>query len=62
MRTEPVETYRGVLIYKDTMSRDRTHRSRSAFRCSANGTDHSAEDLTTIKRLIDRDRERGRSN
>jgi hypothetical protein len=61
MRTEPVETYRGLLIFEDT-PKDRASGKVRGFRCTANGRQLKAETLAAIKALIDRDQTRGRSD
>jgi hypothetical protein len=51
MKTEPVETYRGTLIYQD-----RLPDGRSQFRCTVNGKQIQTQTLNAMREELDRER------
>jgi hypothetical protein len=52
MATEPVQTYRGVLIYQET---NRAHDGKrlTSHRCQVNGLRLDAQTIEALKRRID---------
>lgn len=52
MNTEPVQTYRGVLIYENT-ERDKDGFVRRSHHCSVNGDRIDSNTLEAMKRRID---------
>jgi hypothetical protein len=53
MHTEPIETYRGVLIYHD-MPQKPSAEERAQFRCMAQGKWLTAETKASLREQIDR--------
>ena len=53
MNTDPIETYRGILIYHDRPRNTRAARSIQ-FRCFVNGKQIQAGTLAVIRSEIDR--------
>ena len=51
MRTEPIEIYRGIVIYEDRSRR--THQCIQ-FRCTVDGQNVKAETLSALKGQIER--------
>ena len=54
MTTEPIETYRGILVYHDRPRNSRAARSIQ-FRCTVNGRRFQKETLIALRNAIDRE-------